>query len=323
MKEEPRLFELPPPQNTKKPGGLGYEGELKRAAARNFHPWTGHKLDLYELYLKQYRRIASGTYIDGFAGSGRALINGEERHGSALIAAKAGVFKRLFLFETDSTHRASLHHNIGYYCRRNEIAKCVIEDDDELVDCNVGIPALLASGRVPTDKPCFAFLDPNSTQLAWATVADLAAHRPLDLTEGKEQYKVELWILLNTSQALSRMWPRRKQRDDLPGSEEKLDQMFGGRPAWIDLWTNGDTMISLLGSYCDRLRRDLGYRYVNPISIKGGEGRQTIYYMIHATDHPSGKSNMQWADGAVLPTRKLIPDSDFQVLDPGPPGCES
>src|SRR3546814_11641272 len=41
---------------------------------REFHGWTLDKLDVFEKYLKLYRRVAgSGAFIDAFAGTGYGL----------------------------------------------------------------------------------------------------------------------------------------------------------------------------------------------------------------------------------------------------------
>ena len=74
--------------------------------AREFHGWTLNKLEVFDLYLKLYRRVAgNGAYIDAFAGTGKgvSVVNGEAVHldGSTLIAIKSGAFSNLHLIEKD------------------------------------------------------------------------------------------------------------------------------------------------------------------------------------------------------------------------------
>ena len=129
------------------------------------------KLDLLSLYFKQYRRVAGGgTYIDGFAGDGRVVVNGVTRPGSAAIALHAGAFRRLLYFERPA---------VAKRCKR------LNNEPERLVKLTSVYPGISTTkwttcslaGAIPRDKPCFAFLDPNSTQLKWSTVQTLARYK--------------------------------------------------------------------------------------------------------------------------------------------------
>ena len=83
----------------------------------NSHGWTLNKLEVFEQYLKLYRRVAgNGAFIDAFAGTGHGVFvkNGEERRcdGSSLIAARSGAFSRIHLIEKDKNHIEQLRESL-------------------------------------------------------------------------------------------------------------------------------------------------------------------------------------------------------------------
>jgi three-Cys-motif partner protein len=146
-----------------------------------------------------YRRVAGGgSYIDGFAGTGLIRVDGETRSGSARIALASAAFARLFLFELPPV-AAKLDRNLRLWVPYKTRRRCSIHPGD----FNAVLPQVLASGEIPRAKPCFAFLDPNSTHLPWSSVTALAGFKG---GEGGG-LKVELWVLLNTYQALVRLLP--------------------------------------------------------------------------------------------------------------------
>ena len=174
-------------------------------------------------------------------------------------------------------------------------------------DCNLVIPALAASGCIDTDKPCFALLDQDSTQLDWRTIETLAAMKtyepPPTLSGRPKKCKTELWILFNSHQAVYRLWPSDRRDDRLPPGAGALDRMFGERSAWHDLWQDARPPSSLVLRYSDRLR-DLDYQYVHPQLINDPTTGRPQHYMIHATGSVSGISHVgglraSYARGAV------------------------
>ncbi|WP_420619983.1 three-Cys-motif partner protein TcmP [Candidatus Poriferisocius sp.] len=266
--------------------------------AREFHGWTLNKLEVFDLYLKLYRIVAgNGTCIDAFAGTGRGLStgNGETVHvdGSSLIAAKSGAFSNLHLIERDNASFQLLNIEI-MSLKPSQQSKIQTYNDD----CNLKIPDLLQGGKLDPSKPCFAFLDQESTQLDWATIEALAGwktYEPPPTERGRPKAcKTELWILFNTYQAITRLWPTDRQKYPEAFSPQTLDRIFGGREVWWDLWQDERSFSALVERYCDRLY-EIGYQYVLPQLIRDpGTGRPQ-YHMIHATDHPSAISFMRWA----------------------------
>ena len=164
-------------------------------------------------------------------------------------------------------------------------------------DCNQVIPAILDDEQVDRDRPCFAFLDQESTQLAWTTVERLAHYKdyeaPDDGVGNPLRCKIELWVLFNDQQ-LARMWPHDREKFTTPIGSEKLDTLMGSTKGWLDLWEGLLPVRELIGRYKERLGR-LGYTYVSHQPIKDRASGRIQYHMIHATDHPSAESLMTWA----------------------------
>lgn len=252
---------------------------------REFGGWSLDKLTILQKYLKMYRRVAgSGTYIDGFAGEGVAKIGGVIRPSSAQIALESGAFRQLFLVELNTTLASRLEARVAEHREAN---RCFVLPGD----CNTVIVDQLLSGEVvDRSRPCFAFLDPDSTQLSWSTVDALARYK----IHNPEQKacKIELWILFNEYQAIQRLWPRDKGR--LPPFAETLDRVMGDRAAWLDLWEQGKSAAWLVGRYRDRLV-ELGYRRVHQQQIIDPSTGRPQYWMVHATDHDAAASFMKWA----------------------------
>ena len=265
---------------------------------REFHGWTLDKLDVFETYLKLYRRVAGGgAFIDAFAGTGHGvsttLGRDVQRDGSSIIAAKSGAFSSLHLIERGSNNLQMLRRAVGGLSDRlaNRIRT-------HRGDCNRVVPKLLASDELDATRPCFAFLDQESTQLNWDTVETLASWKtyepPPTMTGRPKMCKVELWILFNSHQAIYRLWPHNRQKYPESFSPDTLDRVFGSREAWWDLWENNEPASALVFRFADQLRK-LGYQYVFPQLFNDRSRGRPQYHMLHATDHPSAISFMRWA----------------------------
>lgn len=264
---------------------------------RRFHGWTLDKLDVLEKYFKIYRRVAgSGTYIDAFAGTGygrRERPGGPELlPGSAIVALNSGAFRHHFLIEKDDACRAKLTEAVTGLPERFRDRAHVLPGN-----CNDVVPQLLLGGSIDPDRPCFALLDQESTQLSWSTVASLAAYKrykPPESSGNPQQCKVELWILFNVESALTRMWPIASGRHLDPIGQATLDRVMGGREVWRELWDDRRPASDLLQRYVERLQA-LGYMYVSQQPFKNRATGRIQYRMVHATDHPSAESLMMWA----------------------------
>lgn len=299
---EDRLFDveqIPLDERPVRPRPGGFKSAIDEA--RSFGAWTLDKLEVLRLYLKMYRRVAGGgTYIDAFAGDGRVKVGTEIHLGSALLALDSGAFHSLHLFERPRMTKR-LDANLAAHRYRE---RCQLHPGDS----NIELPALLARGDVPVAKPCFAFLDPNSTQLAWSTIEALARHKRLDPDRG--HCKIELWVLFNLEQAIRRLWPTDKTHDPPYGAV--LDRVMGGQAVWRDLWDAGRSADRLVYRYCERLS-DLGYAFVLPQRIIDPATSRPQYWMIHATDHRAAESFMRWAKRSATATVAMteIPGVDW------------
>lgn len=303
---EQRLFDvdkipLSPPARAKRP-------RTRRSVedAREFGGWTLNKLEVLRLYLRMYRRVAgSGTYIDAFAGDGTVRIGGRLMPGSAQIALEAQAFKALHLCELPDV-AALLRTNLQSHRNWD---RCQLHAGD----ANVVVPDLLDHGLIDPDRPLFALLDPDSTQLNWSTVEALASYKAYKPEESL--CKAELWILFNLEQAIRRLWPNEK--GTLPPHPTVLDRVMGGRNAWQDLWDARQGSAHLVARYCDQLA-DLGYVYVYPQQIIDPASGRPQYWMIHATDHPAAESFMRWAKRTSAPSLRV----ELTGVDwPDPPGA--
>jgi three-Cys-motif partner protein len=269
--------------------------------ARIFHGWTQHKLEILRIYLILYRRVAgNGTYIDGFAGDGRIEVDNKQRDGSASVALKSGAFKTFHLYE-----RPMKAKRLRKWVDTN--AKEIQKGRTWVVggDFNQKILEDLASGAIPIDRPCFAFLDPDSTELDWKTVEAIATYKG-DCSP-PETCKVELWILLNTYQVLLRLMPKKG-----PPNEQTLNRWLGGAAGWRDLYDAGNRVATAYATrYADRLVSEFGYGAAIPITIRDPKSDAPQYHMIHASDHPAAHDFMRWA------TLHAHPDDSTAVQFPG------
>lgn len=274
---------------------------------RNFHGWTLDKLQLFDLYLKAYRRVAgSGTYIDAFAGSGNVRVDGKNARGSTRIALDAKAFKQCRFYEANKRHTGQLKAMLeADYPEKVRKATAVRHGD-----ANLKLVEDLENGLIDRDRPCLAFLDPDSTQLSWSTVEALARYKtfvPGPRFERPEKCKIEMWILFNTHQALMRLVPKQLPPNFLDSSGAKtLDRVMGSREAWIDLLSTRFTYGALLARYEERLK-ELNYDLVRSFRILDSTTGRPQYYMVHASDHPSAHSLMSWAQNTQLKSTSRTP----------------
>jgi three-Cys-motif partner protein len=257
--------------------------------AREFGGWTGHKLDILTLYLKMYRRVAGGgTYIDGFAGTGEIRIDGVKREGSAAIALDSTAFKVYRFYERPRQAR-----RLGRWVETEFPSERRPRIEIVPGDCNETLLRTLGEELIPKSRPCFAFLDPNSTELNWSTVAALATYKA-DVCDPPDKCKVELWILLNTYQVLMRLMGKKPH-------ETVLNRWLGGEAGWRDLWEAHKGAGLFAARYAERLKSEFGYGEALPLTVRNPKNGAPQYHMIHASDHPAAFSFMRWAKSKAHP----------------------
>lgn len=308
------MFPLPPKARAQAPP-LSQARDVG-TQTREFHAWTMRKLEVLTAYFKMYRTIAGGgTYLDGFAGSGHATIDGQLTKGSALRALESGAFKNLILIEKDPATHARL---TGSIAELSEAERAKVHLYDPPADCNLAISQLLADEAIDRDKACFAFLDPDSTELAWTTVEKLARYKtylpPVPGSRKPERCKIELWILVNTHHAMGRLMPADRIKHREPPHAHVLDYVMGGRDAWWDLWLREWGGPDLMAHrYAERLQTVLGYRSTHHQLVHDPDTGRAQYYMVHASDHPNAHSIMRSAK-----KEKLDDPPQFRGMRPKP-----
>ena len=259
--------------------------------AREFGGWAVDKLEILRLYLTMYRKVAgNGTYIDGFAGTGTIRSGGSEHLGSAGLALKSGAFKSHRYYERPRNAKL-LRQWLDENATPKKRPRAVVVPGD----FNKNILLDLEQEIVPKERPCFAFLDPNSTQLDWATMEALANYKS-DCTP-PDTCKIELWILFNTWQVLLRLMPTNGK----PPSTAGLNRWLGGEKGWLDLYENARGPTSFADRYAQRIQDELGYGLARTLIIRDPKNGRPQYHMIHASDHPAAHKFMRWAANKAHP----------------------
>jgi len=251
-----------------------------RAANR----WTLLKLTYLSLYLDAFV-VASKTakersYLDGFAGCGECKMNdtGQVVAGSALRALRVSpAFTECHFVELDEEIASCLTTKVASFSNAHVYTG----------DCNVVIPRQVLP-NMSRLSASLAFLDPPGLQLHWATIVELAKHRDVRRT----RRKMELLILYPHFMAVAANLFN-------TGARPTLSLMFGG-DGWCTVLEDsrsrnetrrqrGDTFARY---YCDRLRSELGYQYVDQYGPLY-DGRRPLYYVVHASDHEAGPQIMR------------------------------
>ena len=152
-------------------------------------------------------------------------------------------------------------------------------------DANQQVHAMLRDAPITPKTACFCLVDQRTFQCHWATVEAVAQRKRED------RYKIEVFYFLAQGW-LDRAWAAIKA----PGL----------LAAW---WGNDDyeqfralQSVERAAAFCKRFRDDLGYAYSEAFPIyEQGRGSRTMYYMIHASEHPEACSLMSRAYALVRP----------------------
>lgn len=148
---------------------------------RKGHVWTASKLEFLTKYLHAFNVVVrkffpNRIYVDGYAGPGTNLIDGQERDGSPLIALKTEPsFTRLFMVEKHQGNFRQLQSNVNLLHLPPERVQNVTLTRGDFNDEVDGILAALP------DHPVFFFLDPEGLELDWETVRKIGRRSRADL----------------------------------------------------------------------------------------------------------------------------------------------
>jgi three-Cys-motif partner protein len=243
--------------------------------------WTENKAKLIERYLYFFVMITKhGTYIDGFAGP-------QKVGKPAMWAAKAVLetepkwIRHFYLFDRDKKQVERLRRLQARHRNRDvEVHRG---------DFNVMVKALLESGKIRQKEATFCLLDQRTFECHWSTLEELAKYK-------KTGNKVELFYFL------PQFWLDRA----LKGQKQQsvLDRWWG-RSDWAKL--RGMRHGERRDAFVKRFETELGYAFVAawPIFMRKN-GKEIMYYMIHATDHFDAPKLMRRAYAkAVQPKEPL------------------
>lgn len=285
---------------------------------REWGPWSVWKTEiLLGGYLPLFTRAAAKgkhrTFIDCFAGVTRNVerITGREIKSSPRQALEATPpFTHLLAFELPD-NATRLEHDLQEEFPNRSIR--VIAGD-----CNQQIGAGLdwwfgqGSARFgPYLGPTLAYLDPNSMELAWSTVAELAAFGKAPPTPGayvRQKGPVEMLILFPTG-PLKRSLPQPGKAEAKPSACAKVDRLFGSdcwRPIYADqragVIKGEDSWSHYVNLYRYRLEQ-IGYSYTSAIEVRNTRG-VVVYHMVFATGHVAGQNIM---DAVMDRARAVLP----------------
>lgn len=247
--------------------------------------WTEHKAKLIERYLYYFVLITKhGAYIDGFAGPQDTTEGFGERWSAKLVLeSKPRWLQKFFLFDVAANQVEQLVRlrNEQPPNMKGEPKRTIHIDQG---DSNILIPELLKSKPIKDKEATFALLDQRTFECTWQTVEALAHYKP------KGQHKIELFYFL-PNHWLDRALAATKDTEKL--------RAWWGRDDWEIL--RGRKPDERAKVVVARIR-ELGYASVKdwPIKQRDEGGGATMYYMIHATDHPEAPKLMSRAYSRVL-----------------------
>lgn len=246
--------------------------------------WTENKAKLIERYLFYFVLITKhGTYIDGFAGPQE---EGKPDMWAArlVLESEPKWFRNFYFFDKGSKQIASLEQ-----LRESQPPKPKRKIEVIKGDFNRKIIELLKTTPFREKEACFCLLDQRTFECQWKSVKNLA--------ECKSQgNKIELFYFLCNGW-FGRALHGIKQKDVL--------KKWWGRKDWEILYQiSSDERRDLI---VERFKSELGYHSVKAWPIyERNNGGATMYYMIHATDHPEAPSLMRRAYSKAVSPKEPI-----------------
>lgn len=265
--------------------------------------WTQHKALLIARYLRYFVYITHhGNYIDGFAGPQRERKEGAGDMWSARLALQNEPrwLRKFFLYDLDPTQGAALKRLVEEDAetheemRRSDKSLPKRRYDVKIGDFNAIVDDVLANGALRPKEATFALLDQRSLECNWDTVAKLANFK------SPPEHKIEIFYFLATGWLERTLAAHKKV--------EKIDAWWGSSE-WAQVRKSSGQKWA--AEVVRRFKTELGYKYVVPwpiTELEKGKGR-TMYYMIHATDHPEAPKLMNRAYNSVL----APPESHEQI----------
>jgi three-Cys-motif partner protein len=259
--------------------------------------WTDNKAKLIERYLFYFALIAKhGTYIDAFAGPQQADRK-DSWAAKLVLESTPRWFRHFHLFDKNKRQIARLLQLKEQQPPQNPTKKEPKRDINvKRGDCNALIKELLRLGTIKPKEATFCLLDQRTFECEWSTLLALSKYR-----EGNR--RIELFYFL------PHYWLDRA----LAAQKDKtVIEKWWGRSDWPVLKDTPAGNRVLL--FVERFKKELGYWSVQPWPIFRSKTQyQVMYFMIHATDHPSAPYAMQRAYGKAVGPRESIKEVQLEL----------
>jgi len=246
------------------------------------HTWK-KKYPLLKKYFNAYTIVVSCHfqqffYVDGFAGSGKCIDknSGQEVDGSPLISLKLRYPFTDYIFVEHNKKRKLIlekivkkHSDIKAKCHKDNKRDTERNVNIEVInaDINTHIDKILS--KIPSNTPCFIFLDPEGLELGWSTVEKCS-----------KKEKVELLINFSISGVLRNL--------QNPYAEETLKNFFGKEN--IKEKMTSKIPIVYLDLYSNLLKQYFRWVIKKPVKTSSGH---LLYYLIFATNNKTGYKIMK------------------------------
>jgi len=269
--------------------------------------WTENKAKLIERYLYYFVLVTKhGTYVDGFAGP-QDVSHPENWSAKLVIESRPRWMRHFHLFDRAPAQVARLESMVAAqpprdrekHEPRREI--CIYRGD-----FNTGVQKLLVSGSVPKDAT-FCLLDQRTFECEWNTVQALASYKT------GRPHKIELLYFLPN------FWlPRAMEAQH----DKTIIERWWGRKDWEIL--RDITGLERAARMKNRFKEEFAYASVRyyPIFQHAEGGGHTMYYLIHAADHPESRRLMARAyRRAVTPERIEEVQFELGLSDVDPPAA--
>lgn len=256
----------------------------KRYIRPSFPVWTEHKANFIQRYLRLFIQITKhGTYVDGFAGPQRLEL--EHAWSARLVLQIRPPFLRhFFLCEANRRSFVALRRCVDQMPKEKGRTIELFHGD-----FNVKVDQILQSLFITENEATFCLLDQRMFECHWKTVEKLSSK--------KSKMKIELFYFFGSG------WVKRA----LAGvtRNQNIVECWWGRKDYDTLKAKSREEISTMLQ--DRLRTEIGYRFVTAYPIFKREHNEIVMYeMLHATDHDAAPELMNRAyRQAVRSAQKL------------------
>lgn len=273
---------------------LGPATTSERPVRRLKHPvWTESKAKLIQLYLRLFVLVTKhGAYIDCFAGP-QEPDKPDTWAAKLVLESEPRWLQKFFFFEQDIDKvamLASLRDAQPPRVKSREPKRTIQIDPG---DVNENISKILAGSVIRQKEATFCLLDQRTFECHWRTLEQLARYKHAP------ENKIELFYFMPNAW-LDRAFSGLKS--------EVKPNLWWGRDDWkVVSDARGPARAAL---FSERFKSELGYASAKawPIYEREGGGK-TMYYMIHATDHPEAPELM-----ARAYNKTVLTEQEFEQL---------